>query len=132
MLPAATLPLVPAFTACTGMGGLEPPPGGRMTASAVVANFTPLLFARIVPVGISTCWLPWLVKMTWPVARAFPTWLVPVAVPLPVALFSKLRTCEATVFAAALCEFVLALKCRALIVRGRAGTAIVTRALGKK
>ena len=58
---------------------------GEITASAVVVNrtaFAPSL-AIVLPVGISTGDVPLLLKKTVPVAGTVPTFVVPVAVPVP-------------------------------------------------
>src|SRR5689334_4938868 len=65
MLPAATLPLLPAFTACTGKGGMELLlPAGGIRASPAVINWMPLLVKSRMFDGISTSTVPLLVKLT--------------------------------------------------------------------
>src|SRR5437763_17088646 len=70
MLPAETLPVVPAFTACTGATLVEVPEGTNTSAS--VMNCTPLFVETSVPLGIPTALVPLLVEGTTPVACTLP------------------------------------------------------------
>ena len=86
MLPAGTLPLVPAIWAWIGarLVLLELPESTN--TSACVTNCTLFFVATIVPLGTTTEPLLLLVKTTVPVACTVPTVVVPVACPGPLAL----------------------------------------------
>ena len=95
MLPAVTLPVVPAFTACTGATLVELPDGTNTSAS--VMNCTPFFVETRVPLGITTELVPLLVKVTMPVACTVPTVDDPEACPGKVRLLENVSFCAGTV-----------------------------------
>src|SRR5260370_4853463 len=97
MLPAGTLPVVPACFACTGATLVLLGLSGGTNTSAPVMNCTLFFVETKVPLGITTGLVPLLVKVTMPDACTVPTVDDPEACPGKVRLLENVSVCAGIV-----------------------------------